>query len=715
MINKTSLAAALAVAGLAVPAIAQDSVSQNPGTQVGDALVPWDAASQRTDFVVDLTPFTTSGGAQFGIAPILKSSKTSEAFFSSIISAQTVSATEVVVEQFAAGEYLFWDTPGPGVNTATDANSDGQPVTPDAEGEIRQFVAGFTEFSTTDAGASHGAAITGLVQFDKTNPSRLYVSRIIGATSGADNTQNNGGINTGTADAAGFYYFRSDNFGASGPSPIAGNNIFRIDLLGRDTSIVNSISAAGGADATASERVVNASPDTYSVPGNIPADVAGRPIYAGLNFNGEYAGETSPGVVTTTSAHLASDNQRGTIATYKGDLLNNSGIASGAHIAREASGATTGITVYSVDGSGAVIPGSATNFIRPSGPILDRFENFNVADVANGSTGTVGEFDHYHSQVPFNGGNGTVALGRDGQGNSLIAGVTYITGSGNQDPFNAIVVGRFDPTDPDGTIEWGIGAYIDLDNAGPNGVSGKPVYDDMGNEIGQLRPFPEINGTPGIGVSGPAFDAAGNIWFTGLVGFPDGKGGQFLNTTLLRGVYQPDVNGGFGYRLEKVVSFFDEFESQNTGLNYRVFGFVLNDGNSVNSGTFWSSNVKQCAWGGMDPSDLDPADPRSTAGVVVSTSITYDVDQDGDFNFQGVADPTSEDEAYNVLLYIAPNEKVVNDCTGDLDGSGNVDAADLAILIAAWGQTASPANLDGMGTVDAADLAILIAAWGPCP
>jgi hypothetical protein len=47
----------------------------------------------------------------------------------------------------------------------------------------------------------------------------------------------------------------------------------------------------------------------------------------------------------------------------------------------------------------------------------------------------------------------------------------------------------------------------------------------------------------------------------------------------------------------------------------------------------------------------------------------------------------------------------------DLDGDGRVDAADLAILLAAWGTGA--ADLDGSGVVDAADLAVLLAAWTP--
>ena len=53
-------------------------------------------------------------------------------------------------------------------------------------------------------------------------------------------------------------------------------------------------------------------------------------------------------------------------------------------------------------------------------------------------------------------------------------------------------------------------------------------------------------------------------------------------------------------------------------------------------------------------------------------------------------------------------------CTGDLDNSGTVDAADLAGLLGQWGGPGS-ADFDGSGTVDAADLAQLLGAWGPCP
>ncbi|MFO0894143.1 MAG: dockerin type I repeat-containing protein [Phycisphaerales bacterium] len=63
------------------------------------------------------------------------------------------------------------------------------------------------------------------------------------------------------------------------------------------------------------------------------------------------------------------------------------------------------------------------------------------------------------------------------------------------------------------------------------------------------------------------------------------------------------------------------------------------------------------------------------------------------------------------ILFAAPPR--VAPCMGDLDGSGDVNGADLGLLLASWNGAA--ADLDGDGVVNGADLGILLAAWGPCP
>ena len=78
-----------------------------------------------------------------------------------------------------------------------------------------------------------------------------------------------------------------------------------------------------------------------------------------------------------------------------------------------------------------------------------------------------------------------------------------------------------------------------------------------------------------------------------------------------------------------------------------------------------------------------------------------------DLRFQNSSDGT------NVVFSITPGDGEV---VGDLDGDGDVDAADLAILLGNWGPCGDcedcPADLDGDCTVGAADLAILLGNWG---
>ncbi|MBC8201905.1 MAG: hypothetical protein H8E86_07635 [Planctomycetes bacterium] len=56
----------------------------------------------------------------------------------------------------------------------------------------------------------------------------------------------------------------------------------------------------------------------------------------------------------------------------------------------------------------------------------------------------------------------------------------------------------------------------------------------------------------------------------------------------------------------------------------------------------------------------------------------------------------------------------VGGCAEDIDGDGEVDVADILILIANWDSSDQLYDLDGNGIVGVGDLLLLIAAWGPC-
>lgn len=53
-------------------------------------------------------------------------------------------------------------------------------------------------------------------------------------------------------------------------------------------------------------------------------------------------------------------------------------------------------------------------------------------------------------------------------------------------------------------------------------------------------------------------------------------------------------------------------------------------------------------------------------------------------------------------------------CLADIDDSGTVDGADLAIVLGSWNGS-GVADLNGDGTVDGVDIAIVLGNWGACP
>ena len=70
---------------------------------------------------------------------------------------------------------------------------------------------------------------------------------------------------------------------------------------------------------------------------------------------------------------------------------------------------------------------------------------------------------------------------------------------------------------------------------------------------------------------------------------------------------------------------------------------------------------------------------------------------------QGRSAPVEMDFQTITLALVGP--------TPDLNGDGQVDGADLGLLLGAWGT--ATADLNGDGTTDGADLGLLLGAWGP--
>ena len=54
-------------------------------------------------------------------------------------------------------------------------------------------------------------------------------------------------------------------------------------------------------------------------------------------------------------------------------------------------------------------------------------------------------------------------------------------------------------------------------------------------------------------------------------------------------------------------------------------------------------------------------------------------------------------------------------CPTDLNCDGQVDGADLGLLLGSWGPCPGcPADINGDGIVSGADLGLMLGAWGPC-
>jgi len=113
-------------------------------------------------------------------------------------------------------------------------------------------------------------------------------------------------------------------------------------------------------------------------------------------------------------------------------------------------------------------------------------------------------------------------------------------------------------------------------------------------------------------------------------------------------------------------------------------------------------------------------EPDGTLRVLQDGEVIFDGTDiasviSGETNGVSAFDTVHENSSGSIFLLDNLEGRIGPACPADLNGDNVIGSADLALLLALWGETDSPANLDGSGTVGSADLALLLALWGPCP
>jgi hypothetical protein len=506
-------------------------------------------------------------------------------------------------------------------------------------------------------------------------------------------------------DANGNTYYRADAFNVSGPNAVTGNNLFRTRLADRDCGVNNFISSAATIDAT--DRLLAASTTTHSVPSMIPASITGgNGIIAGLNFNDQYVYGSLPGSLISTGAHIdLPGSQRGSFGTTAHRALGTGAFTLALSTADPDTGNNTVINLTAVDAGGAILD---TRGFRVAETITDNADGFTV----NYAPGVFAS-RHHTGSTAFRGGVGTVAVGSDQAGRTLI-GATISEFGFTGDWVNQIVIGRF--ADPAGPVEWTMAGYINASTG-----RGKEILDENGVAIGTLAQLLDVTGgnPTGPSLSAPAIDSVGNVWFLASVELFDRLpgGGSDLDSALIRAVYDPAT---FSYELELVLELGTIIEGQNSGREYRIDFLATAAGAGTPApNSLWSSAMSDKAWNNVSTDGLDPSDPITNGGLVISTSITYDANDDGAFNnpTSGFFDPgLPADEAYQIALYIGYYQDAPPPCPADFNGDGNVNFNDVVGFLGAFNAGLPTADVNGDGNINFNDVVGFLGAFNAgCP
>ena len=157
------------------------------------------------------------------------------------------------------------------------------------------------------------------------------------------------------------------------------------------------------------------------------------------------------------------------------------------------------------------------------------------------------------------------------------------------------------------------------------------------------------------------------------------------------------------------------------GLNEQMLHFGL--------GSAKLASAASIRWPGTNVIRTFSSIPVNHRWTIYPTAKLGDADQDGDVDAvdraslcaaKGAVQPGTEMLDFDGNFIIGQGDilafKAKYIASGlrwaDFSGDGHVDAADLAILLGAWGSSDCLKDLNGDGTVSAPDLSILLGDWG---
>ncbi len=660
MKNRTRIAAIVLAAGIAAPAIAQDSVTTTPF--VSDVVSDYTLTEQVNTYVLDLDEFTSSWGQSYGIGTLMKAPKDGLGTFQSdLLGAHNLSSDVRTGVPLPYQTYSVWNSAGPGINGAINtAPTDIQPGLTNT----CQMSYGVTTFS----GAKNGI-LGGYINYDPADPSRLYVSRVVTALNSTFQGEDTASFGLGRTDADGNLIFRADPFGAdstAGNETVVGNNILRVNLGARSNGVLNDIREPGGAIdgldgitfGDTGDLINNADGVTNTIPTVIPASATGT-VSKSWNLRFGTAVYENPVNTITDSLGANEDpgisNTRGAINGVVDTLFPNT-VATMGCLANVNGSQRTAVNLWGVDATGAVTATSSHSFPQS---ITDA-NGFNINTIAG-----FHEFQGVYGSVNFN-GTAQVAMCEAIDGNFLVAGNATFNASnnGSGDSSGTDFRGqpeRFIPVcviTPTGS-SWILAAWC-------AGGTGSPIYDgdplNGGVQIGTLDNFTDGDDTmsgPGASISGCAFDSAGNIYFTSAINTV-AQGETF---GVLRAVYNPNA-GSPRYDLELLAVIDDTtFTGQNSTRDFQISFIDINGGgdSTLASQSTWgdaTNSSPMCGFNpqstGVAPQTNAAADPRNLGGFVLNCSIVYDTagggaglnEPNGTFDF------AEGDESISAVLFI---------------------------------------------------------------